>query len=245
MMQINFKDILEKGITIYSSGTSGEPTPYFQNPDKLAIGSRVAAMAQGIRAKSRVYTCCKTTHAGGLLAQTLPALAVGAHVDVVNFSAYDFVRDIKNYTHTHITPKHAKAIMLTKGFQDLDLSGIFITCGADPVTWDIIEAFVAKGAKFMVNWGMSEVGPIAINITFEDLDEVYYLKESAPADTTIMGRNKHCHYRIVDGELLVKGDICIYEGWYPTRDQVVVQNDILYYVGRTNKEVDLWNPQKG
>ena len=245
MMQINFKDILEKGITIYSSGTSGEPKPYFQNPDKLAISSRVAAVAQGIRPKSRVYTCCKTTHAGGLLAQTLPALVAGAHVDVVNFSAYDFVRDIKNYTHTHITPKHAKAIMLTKGFQDLDLSGIFITCGADPVTWDIIEAFVAKGAKFMVNWGMSEVGPIAINITFEDLDEVYYLKESAPADTTIIGRNKYCHYRIVNNELLVKGDICIYEGWYPTRDQVVVQNDILYYVGRTNKEVDLWNPQKG
>jgi acyl-CoA synthetase (AMP-forming)/AMP-acid ligase II len=245
MMQINFKDILENGITIYSSGTSGEPKPYFQTPDKLAISSRIAAVAQGIRSFSKVYTCCKTTHAGGLLAQTLPALAVGAQVDIVNFSAYDFVRDIKNYTHTHITPKHAQSIMLTKGFQDLNLNGVFITCGADPVTWDIIEAFVSRGAKFMVNWGMSEVGPIAVNSVFEDLDEVEYLKKSAPDNSTIMGRNKYCHYKIVNGELFVKGDICIYDGWYPTQDQVIVQNDILYYIGRTNKEIDIWNPQKG
>jgi acyl-CoA synthetase (AMP-forming)/AMP-acid ligase II len=245
MMQINFKDILENGITIYSSGTSGEPKPYFQTPDKLVISSRIAAVAQGIRSFSKVYTCCKTTHAGGLLAQTLPALAVGAQVDIVNFSAYDFVRDIKNYTHTHITPKHARAIMLTKGFWDLNLDGVFITCGADPVTRDIIEAFVSRGAKFMANWGMSEVGPVAINIVFEDLDEVEYLKKSAPDNSTIMGRNKHCHYKIVDGELFVKGDICIYDGWYPTQDRVVVQNDILYYIGRTNKEIDIWNPQKG
>lgn len=245
MMQINFKDIFENGVTIYSSGTSGKPSPYFQSPDKLTISSRVAAVAQGIRSSSKVYTCCKTTHAGGLLAQTLPALAVGAKVDIVNFSAYDFVRDINNYTHTHITPRHAKAIMATKGFQTLNLSGVSVTCGADPVTWDIIEAFVSKGAKFIANWGMSEVGPIAINIVFEDLDEVHYLKESAPANSTIMGRNKHCHYKVVNGELWVKGDICIYDGWYPTRDQVVVQNDILYYVGRTNKEIDIWNPQKG
>lgn len=245
MMQINFKDIFENGVTIYSSGTSGNPSPYFQSPDKLTISSRVAAVAQGIRSSSKVYTCCKITHAGGLLAQTLPALAVGAKVDIVNFSAYDFVRDINKYTHTHITPRHAKAIMLTKGFQELNLKGVFVTCGADPVTWDIIEAFVARGAKFMANWGMSEVGPIAVNIVFEDLEEVYYLKESAPGNATIMGRNKQCHYRIVNSELWVKGDICIYDDWYNTKDRVIVQNDILYYTGRTNKEVDLWNPQKG
>jgi acyl-CoA synthetase (AMP-forming)/AMP-acid ligase II len=245
MMQIDFKNILENGITIYSSGTSGDPKPYFQSSEKLAISNRVAAAAQWMRTKSRIYTCCKTTHAGGLLAQTLPALQMGAHVDIVKFSAYDFVRDIRNYTHTHITPKHAKAIMLTKGFQDLNLKGIFVTCGADPVTWDIIEAFVARGAWFMSNWGMSEVGPIAINSIFEDLEEVQYLKEIAPPDATIMGRDKQCHYKIVDNELIVKGDICIYDDWYHTKDQVIVQNDVLYYTGRTNKEIDLWNPQKG
>jgi len=244
-MQINATDIINNGITIYSSGTSGEPKPYFQTPDKIKNANNIAVLSQCISKFSRVYTCCKTTHAGGLLAQTLPALSIGARVDIVEFSAYNFVRDISNYTHTHITPKHAKAIMLTKGFWTLDLKGIWITCGADPVTWDIIEAFVGRGATFMTNWGMSEIGPVAINKVFKNIKEVEELKESSPPNATILGYHKYCEYKIVDNELYVRGDICIYDDWYATKDQVIVQNDMLYYTGRTNKDVDLWTPQKG
>jgi len=244
-MQLDVNNIINNGITIYSSGTSGDPKPYFQSPDKIKNANIIALISQNINKLSRVYTCCKTTHAGGLLAQTLPALSVGAHVDIVDFNAYNFVRDINNYTHTHITPKHAKAIMLTKGFWSLDLSGLWITCGADPVTWDIIEAFVGKGATFMTNWGMSEVGPVAINNVFKDIETVKELKQSAPENSTILGSNKYCDYKIVNGELYVSGDICIYDDWYATKDRVIIQNDILYYTGRTNKDIDLWTPQKG
>jgi len=244
-MQLDVNNIINNGITIYSSGTSGDPKPYFQSPDKIKNANIIALISQNINKLSRVYTCCKTTHAGGLLAQTLPALSVGAHVDIVDFNAYNFVRDINNYTHTHITPKHAKAIMLTKGFWSLDLSGLWITCGADPVTWDIIEAFVGQGATFMTNWGMSEVGPVAINNVFKDIETVKKLKQSAPENSTILGSNKYCDYKIVNGELYVSGDICIYDDWYATKDRVLIQNDIIYYTGRTNKDIDLWTPQKG
>jgi len=244
-MQIDVNNIINNGITIHSSGTSGDPKPYFQSPDKIKNANIIALISQNINKLSRVYTCCKTTHAGGLLAQTLPALSVGAHVDIVDFNAYNFVRDINNYTHTHITPKHAKAIMLTKGFWSLDLSGLWITCGADPVTWDIIEAFVGQGATFMTNWGMSEVGPVAINNVFKDIETVKKLKQSAPENSTILGSNKYCDYKIVNGELYVSGDICIYDDWYATKDRVLIQNDIIYYTGRTNKDIDLWTPQKG
>jgi len=242
---INYKDILTNGITITSSGTSGPVKSFFQSPEKLKHANHVALASQGITKDSKVYTCCKTTHAGGLLAQTLPALSIGATVDVVNFNAYDFVRDVKNYTHTHITPKHAQAIMLTKGFKDLDLSGVWITCGADPVTWDIIEAFVLRGAVFMTNWGMSEIGPVAINKVFSDIETVREFKESAPDNSTILGDAKYCEYKVVDNELYVRGDTCIFDDWYATKDTVVVQNDTLFYTGRKNVVVDLYNPQKG
>jgi len=242
---LNFSEILQNGITISSSGTSGKSKEYYQSPKKLDYANKVALRAQKINSKSKIYTCCKTTHAGGLLAQTLPALSIGAAVDIVPFNAYHFVKDITDYTHTHITPLHARAIMLTKGFDNLDLSGVWITCGADPVQWDIIEAFVERGATFMVNWGMSEVGPIAINTIFDDIIKVKDYKKLAPADSTILGDVIWCRYKIVDTELFVNGDISIFDGWYGTKDRVVEVNGILYYLGRTNKEVDLWTPKKG
>ena len=241
----NLCKILDKGITIYSSGSSGDPKEFYQSPEKIKSANQAALTAQQITKNSRVYTCCKISHAGGLFAQTLPALSIGAHVDIEPFNAYQFTRKIKHYTHTHITPLHAKAIMLTKEFRNLDLSDIWITCGADPVTWDIVEEFVNRGATMMVNWGMSEVGPIAINTVFNDIKKVNQHKSLTPLDSTILGDTAWCDYKIVNNELFIKGDISIYEDWYPTKDRVVLVDNILFYKGRTNAEVNLCSPQKG
>jgi acyl-CoA synthetase (AMP-forming)/AMP-acid ligase II len=238
----HFKNILTQGITISSSGTSGNPKQYFQSPEKIKRANEVAITAQKISKTSKIYTCCKVTHAGGLLAQTLPAVSIGAEVDVEPFSAYQFVKKIVNYTHSHITPLHARAIMMTKGFQTLDLSGVWITCGADPVHPDIIEAFLSKGCTFMVNWGMSEVGPIAINKVFTSVDQIQEIRKDKAA---VLGDTFYCDWGIVDGELVVKGDICIYDGWYNTKDSVYLDDGVVYYTGRTNKDIDIWTPQKG
>jgi len=245
MSYFDFRQILSNGIVIHSSGTSGSPKSYFQSPLKIKTANEVALNRQQISKSSKVYTCCKLTHAGGLLAQTLPALEIGAEVDIEDFNAYSFVRKIKNYTHSHITPLHAKAIMMTKGFRNLDLTGVWITCGADPITWDIIESFVSKGARFLANWGMSEVGPIAINTLFDSMDKVFYYKSLCPSNATILGDIASCDFKITDRELWVRGNISIYEDWYATKDLVVNNQGILFYQGRTNKEIDLWNPMKG
>lgn len=242
---IDFVQMMKDGITISSSGTSGEPKSFYQSPAKLKAANKVAREAQQITTASKIYTCCKPTHAGGLLAQTLPALEIGAEVDIVQFNAYDFVRNINSYTHSHITPLHARAIMLTKGFQDLDLTGIWITCGADPVQWNVIEAFVERGATVLVNWGMSEVGPIAINTRFDSMEKVNAYKTMCPGGATILGDVVYCDFKIDQGELHVAGEICIYEDWYATKDRVSIKDGILFYHGRTNKEVDLWQPKKG
>jgi len=227
---LNLDSILKNGITLLSSGTTGTPKQLFQTPEKLRAANRAAIESQKLSKNSKVYTVCKTQHAGGLLAQTLPAHSIGAKVTIEDFNAYRFMRVIHNYTHTHLTPDHAKAIMGTKGFREATFNGITVTCGSDRVEWNIIREFVKRGATFIANWGMTEVGPIAINKTYIDIDQID--ENTSPAGTTILGNNYFCIWRVVDGRLFVRGDISIYDDWYDTGDKVIFQNSNLYYNGR-------------
>lgn len=242
---MDYDTIIQEGITIYSSGSSGEAKPYFQPPTKIKAANEVARKVQGITSESRIYTIMKMAHAGGLFAQTLPAYEVGATIKIEQFNAYQFVREIKDYTHSIVSPAHAKLIMKTKSFDDLDLSGITISCGSEPVTWDIVEGFVSRGAKFISVWGMSEIGPFAITHTFESMDEVQRVKHICPSNATVLGSDKHCEYKVENEELVVRGDISIFDEWYHTKDKVVDRDGILFYTGRTNVEVDFDNPKKG
>ena len=80
----------------------------------------------------------------------------------------------------------------------------------------------------MANWGMSEIGPIAINKTFYNLDQIQEVKE----DLTILGDTYYCDWKIDNNVLYVKGDICIYDNWFATNDKVNFKNNIVYYKGR-------------
>ena len=98
-------------------------------------------------------------------------------------------------------------------------------CGSDRVQSGIIQNFIDRGAIFIVNWGMTEVGPVAINRNFVPGIQVHTTE-------TIMGNNTECDTKIVDGELHVKGDICIYDDWFATGDIVTKENGHFYYMGR-------------
>jgi acyl-CoA synthetase (AMP-forming)/AMP-acid ligase II len=233
--QADLLAIISQGTTLQTSGTTGPSKAIYQSPTKLTAANKIAVDCQQLTSSSRVYTVCKTKHAGGLLAQTLPALSIGADVVIEDFNAYRFVKEVGNYTHTHITPSHAKAIMGTKGFRTLDLSNVWVTCGSDPVTWDIIEAFVIRGATFMANWGMTECGPCAINVKFRNMDDVCYYQEWNLKGHSIMGINTYCDTKIVDDQLYVKGDICVHDGWALTGDRVKLNSaGHFYYMGRNN-----------
>ena len=173
-------------------------------------------------------------HAGGALAQTLPALSVGAHVEIKTFNAYRFWHDIQGFTHTHLTPAHCQLLIKTRSFTDINLHGLFITCGSDRVSFDIIESFVDHGATFMCNWGMTEVGPIAINTTFNSIEQLRQYRQQAISTASLMGDQYYCDYKIVNDELYVKSSICVYDGWFNTQDKVLLNHyDALYYSDRT------------
>ena len=69
--------ILKDGIELNSSGTTGSQKKIYQSPSKLENANKVSRECQEISSKSKIYTVCKMEHAGGLLAQTLPAFEVG------------------------------------------------------------------------------------------------------------------------------------------------------------------------
>jgi acyl-CoA synthetase (AMP-forming)/AMP-acid ligase II len=233
----NWRRYLAQGFTLTSSGTTGAPKSIFQTPEKLAAANLIALDAQGITASSRVLTVCRMTHAGGALAQTLPALSIGAHVDIVAFNAFSFLRGIQGYTHTHLVPAHCELIMQTRSFRKADLAGLFVACGSDRVPFEIIEAFVARGAVFMCNWGMTEIGPIAINTVFDSLDKVLEYRAHAIRDASLLGDRVYCETKVEDGVLYVRGDCCVYNDWFCTGDRVVVnRHNALYYLGRSSKD---------
>ena len=244
-MDLDFKKILNEGITIYSSGTTGESKPFFQSPSKIKAANEVSRKVHEITKDSRIYTVMKLSHAGGLFAQTIPAFEINAKVDIEKFGVKTFIRNIKNYTHSSFVPLHAKMLMACKEFHNIDLSGVTISCGSEPVTWDIIEAFVSKGCRFILVWGMSEIGPFAITHTFTSMNEVMKIKSLCPENSTLLGSEKHCDYKIENEELIVKGDICIFDDWYYTKDKVIEKDGFLWYIGRVNKEIDFNNPTKG
>ena len=97
--------ILRKGIELKSSGTTGPKKKIYQSPEKLKSANKIARECQKISSKSKIYTICKMEHAAGLLAQTVPALSIGADVDIEKFSAYKFGRSYLTIEPLTISPK--------------------------------------------------------------------------------------------------------------------------------------------
>ena len=228
---MNFEDILKNGTTISSSGTTGTPKQIYRSPSNLKACIDVAVSAQQLTQRSRVLTVTRMTHAGGLLTQTLPAYSIGADFKIQKFNAFTFLKDFADYTHTFLAPAQMTALMNTKGFQTADLSGKHILGGSDPVTWKMIEAFVSKGAVVQPNWGMSEIGPITINTTFDSLEKVYEYKNKKHTGT-ILGDTFYCDWKILNELLYVIGPTSINNSWMNTFDNVLNFDGILYYQGR-------------
>ena len=220
-------EYLTRGTELSTSGTTGRPKKIFQDPYKIKHSNFIARKVQNITKNSRILTVCSLKHAGGLLAQTLPAYEIGASVTIEPYNAFRWVMEIEKYTHSHLTPRMAEAIIKTKSFRKLDLSGITIMCGSDPVHEYEINCFLEQGATFIANWGMTEIGPVAINKTFQPGDVAENYKEY-----TILGDTFHCDYKIRDNELHVKGAICVYPEWFATGDLVHEEAGTLYYIGR-------------
>lgn len=229
-MSVDLQYILDNGATITSSGTTGPAKTIFRTPENLRAISVKSLEAQQINKDSKILTVQRITHAGGLLAQTIPGFTIGCDITIQPFNAFSFLRDFMHYTHTSLSPGHLTMLMERHNFHDYDLSDKWILAGSDPITWEMIEKFVKQHAIFQCNWGMSEVGPVAINHIFTDLKEVEYYKDLSTG--TPLGTKTYCDTKIVDDILYVAGDIVYKDGWLNTGDIVEQKNGMFYYHGR-------------
>ena len=227
----DLQKVMLEGVNISSSGTTSIPKNIYRSPKNLQECINVALDAQKITKKSKILTVTRMTHAGGLLTQTLPAYSIGAKFKVQPFNAYTFLKDFKEYTHTFLAPAQMTALMHTKGFQNADLTGKHILGGSDPVSWGMIEEFVKRGAIVQPNWGMTEIGPITINTTFDNIDMVHEYKNKYHTGT-ILGDTYYCDWKIENNVLYVKGPTCVFDGWFKTNDLVKQYNGATYYQGR-------------
>lgn len=239
-MEPNFDTILKEGCTISSSGTTGPSKDIYRDPDNLKACNDVAVEVQKITKDSRIYTCTRMTHAGGLLLQSLPAHTLGCEVHITKFNVYKFLNEFANYTHTFLPPEMCEALINTKNFATCDLSGKTVAMGSFSIPWHHIIEFVDRGATVITNWGMSEVGPCVINTAFTDSVMVSDYKSRSIPQATIMGDKIHCSVRIANDQLYVKGDISIYEDkWFATGDYVAVNNNgEYYYYGRSKTMIN-------
>ena len=57
MQTIDLKKILKTGITIASSGTTGQPKKIFQSPRKIRFANKIALDVQRITKKSKILFC--------------------------------------------------------------------------------------------------------------------------------------------------------------------------------------------
>ena len=91
---MNLIKILNEGTTIYTSGTTGPSKPVHQPVEKIRESNKVAREVQMITKDSKVYTVCSMDHAGGLFAQTLPAVEIKAQVHIESFNPFSWIKKI-------------------------------------------------------------------------------------------------------------------------------------------------------
>jgi acyl-CoA synthetase (AMP-forming)/AMP-acid ligase II len=224
--------IFAYGAEITSSGTTGPPKTIHRTPENLKAVARVGIESQNLTKDSKILTVMKMTHAGGLLVQTIPGFALGCSNKIIPFNAYNFFDNFKDCTHTSLAPAHLTALIGTKEFRTIDLSNKWITVGSDPVSYDLIRPFVERGATVMINWGMSEIGPVVINHVFRNLADIDLFKKDKVTGTP-MGTRTYCQFKIDNGFLHVKGDISHTTDWFNTHDKVAVaESGMFYYLGR-------------
>jgi acyl-CoA synthetase (AMP-forming)/AMP-acid ligase II len=226
--------MLEKGAMIQSSGTTGDPKTILRNPENIKECNKVAVNAQLITSRSSIYTVTKISHAGGLLAQTLPALSIQASIEIDSFNPFSFFRKFSKHTHTFLPPEHMNALIKTKTFQNVDFGKRWILTGSSPVDLNVVKLFVSRNAIVQPNWGMSEVGPLVINHVFRTVEDVEDAQSKCTNGVHYLGDKMYCDWKIVNNELVVRSPMCIYEGWFHTGDIVQRSENNLYFVKRKN-----------
>lgn len=225
---LDSKNYIGFGIALFSSGSSGPRKEIFLSDAMLVSNAFAAIISQGITKEDKILTVCSLNHTGGINAQTLAGLIVGAHVIVEPFNIFNFYRLIKenNITLTHLVPNMIDMLENCKSILG-DSKLRLVVAGSDCVYKHHVKHWLDLGIEFMINYGMTEAGPIIINHRFKKDSELSIYDIGIP-----LGTESWCDTRIVDGQLFLKGANVYKSNWLATGDCVELNGDWYLYKGR-------------
>lgn len=224
------KDIDDENfkITLYSSGSTGMRKKIVLNEEMILKNAANAIACQDISNTDKILTVCSLNHTGGINAQTIAGLTVGAHILVKDFNAFNFFRilDEEKITITHLVPIMIDSLIKVNNSKPLKHLRI-VMAGSDCVYKHHVEFWNKLDVDFILNYGLTEAGPIIINHKFSKNINLNIFDEGVPLGTSIW-----CEYKIEDGELFLKGKEVNSDGWLKTGDCVTISGLWFLYQGR-------------
>ena len=157
---------------VYTSGTSGEPKAAVHTQAGMVANIGIALAVQGLTANDRVLAVLPLFHVGGLCIQVLPALAVGAAVNLhPRFDAAAWLHDVATWrpSTSLLVPAVMQAVQAHPGWPSADLSSLrFLNCGSQVVPVALIQAFHQRGVPVAQVYGSTETGPFSIALRPEE-----------------------------------------------------------------------------
>jgi acyl-CoA synthetase (AMP-forming)/AMP-acid ligase II len=215
-------------IVLYSSGSTGSRKQIFVPEEMILKNADNSVKCQNLSKDDKILTVCSLNHTGGINAQTIAGLTVGAHIIVKEFNPFNFFKilETEKITVTHLIPIMIDSLIKVDNARYLEDLRI-VMAGSDCVYKHHVEFWNNLSVDFIVNYGLTEAGPIIINHKFTKGSSLDVFDQGVPLGTDVW-----CDYKINDGELLLKGKEVNSEEWFKTGDCVEVYKNWILYKGR-------------
>jgi fatty-acyl-CoA synthase len=157
---------------VYTSGTTGEPKGAMHTQAGMVANLDAAITVQGLGEADRVLAVLPLFHVGGLCIQTLPALAVGATVNLhARFDPAAWLADVAGWrpSTSLLVPAVMRALVEHPSWPETDLSSLrFVNSGSQVVPPNLIEAFHQRRVPVAQVYGSTETGPFSIALRPDD-----------------------------------------------------------------------------
>jgi acyl-CoA synthetase (AMP-forming)/AMP-acid ligase II len=218
-------------LVLYSSGSSGNIRNPIMIPNRM-LSANAKTKFNKLSPDDIVAMSFSLNHTGGINVYTLSGLLSGTRIIIDPFDPYRYFKNTVNYNCTvgHLIPRYVD--ILSKMYNHFETPLTKMTIGSDCVYKHHVDFFLNKNIQVVTLYGMTESGPPVIAHTWNQGDDLsiydmFPANECVPLGTEIM-----CDYKIIDGELFLKGNIIASDDWFATGDCVSLVNGWFMYHGR-------------